>query len=196
MTSRTSSEIRSEQVTTTRMIECIFTLDYEIYGDGSGTLKDLVYEPAKQLADIFRKWNARFVNFVEVAELEKIDACNTDPYIGLVKRQIKELHEYGFDIALHLHPQWSNAQYELGRWVLDFGEYNLCTLPRTRIAEIVEGSLGYLRHVVDRPDFVPLSFRAGNWLFQPTQAAASVLGENGIKIDSSVFKGGLQHNHR
>ena len=31
------------------MIECIFTVDYEIYGNGTGALIDLVYEPAKQL---------------------------------------------------------------------------------------------------------------------------------------------------
>jgi hypothetical protein len=64
-----------------------------------------------------------------------------------------------------------------------------------RIAHIVERSLNYLRHVVGQPHFTPLSFRAGNWLFQPTETAASVLAETGIKIDSSVFKGGLQHNH-
>jgi hypothetical protein len=177
------------------MIECIFTLDYEIYGDGTGALNELVYEPAKQLRDIFRKWNARFVNFVEVAEFDKIDACGTDPCIDLVKRQIKEFYQEGFEIALHLHPQWWNAQYDQGKWCLDASEYNLCTLPRTRIAQIVEGSLDYLRHVIDRRDFTPLSFRAGNWLFQPTQTAASVLAENGVRIDSSVFKGGLQRNH-
>jgi hypothetical protein len=46
------------------------------------------------------------------------------------------------------------------------------------------------------PDFTPLSFRAGNWLFQPTEKAAGVLAERGIKVDSSVFKGGLQHQHK
>jgi hypothetical protein len=45
-------------------------------------------------------------------------------------------------------------------------------------------------------DFVPLSFRAGNWLFQPTKALASVLAGRGIKVDSSVFKGGLQQQHK
>jgi hypothetical protein len=33
-------------------------------------------------------------------------------------------------------------------------------------------------------------------LFQPTQPAAKVLAERGIKVDSSVFKGGLQHRHK
>jgi hypothetical protein len=112
-----------------------------------------------------------------------------------VKQQIKNLHREGFEIALHLHPQWSNARYDAGKWALDYSEYNLCTLPRTRIAEIVTRSLDYLRYVVDESDFTPLSFRAGNWLFQPTQTAASVLAENGLRIDSSVFKGGIQHIH-
>jgi hypothetical protein len=177
------------------MVECIFTLDYEIYGNGTGSLRDLVYEPGEQLRQIFHKWNARFVNFVEVAEFEKIEGCGADPAIDLVKRQIRDLYREGFETALHLHPQWYNARYDRGRWFLDIGEYNLCTLPPMRIAQIVERSLGYLRHVTDRRDFTPLSFRAGNWLFQPTRNAANILAQKGIRIDSSVFKGGLQHNH-
>lgn len=177
------------------MIECIFTLDYEIYGNGTGALRDLVYEPAERLREIFQKWNARFVNFVEVAEFERIDALGTDADIDLVRRQIRELHRDGFETGLHLHPQWCNASFVDGRWVLDDTEYNLCNLPRRRIAEIVETSLDYLRDVVNQSSFTPLSFRAGNWLFQPTQIAANVLAEHSIRLDSSVFKGGLQHNH-
>ncbi len=177
------------------MIDFIFTLDYEIYGDGTGSLKDLVYEPTEVLRGIFRKWDAPFVNYVEVAEFERIDACGTDPAIELVKKQIRDLHHEGSEIALHLHPQWCNARHEQGRWLLDSAEYNLCTLPRTRIAQIVERSLTYLRDVVGQADFTPVSFRAGNWLFQPTPTAASVLAEHGLKVDSSVFKGGVLHNH-
>ena len=177
------------------MIECLFTLDYEIYGNGEGSLRELVHDPAERLTAIFEKWNARFVNFVEAAEFEKIEECGTDPCIDLVKKQIHDLHQKGFEIALHLHPQWYNARYQQGQWQLDYGEYNLCTLSRPRIVEIVERALSYLRYAVGQAQFTPLSFRAGNWLFQPTRTAASVLAEKGIKIDSSVFKGGLQHNY-
>ena len=177
------------------MIECIFTLDYELYGNGTGSLTELVYEPAKRLREIFQKWNARFVNFVEAAELRQIEICRTDPGIGNVKRQIQEFYREGFEIGLHLHPQWCNAHHEKGKWILDYDEYNLCTLPRPRISQIVGQSLDYLREAVGQSSFTPVSFRAGNWLFQPTETAASVLAENGIQIDSSVFKGGLQHNN-
>jgi len=177
------------------MIEFIFTIDYEIYGNGTGALRDLVYEPAEHLTKLFRRRRTRFVTFVEVAELEIIEINNADPALELVKQQIQGLHRDGFEIGLHLHPQWFNARHEDRRWILDYSEYNLCTLSRTRIVQIVDRSIAYLRRILRQPDFTPVSFRAGNWLFQPTQIAASVLAEKGIKIDSSVFKGGVQHNH-
>jgi hypothetical protein len=178
------------------MIECIFTLDYEIYGDGTGPLRELVYEPTERLRAIFEKWDTRFVNFVEVAELEIIESGGTDPAaIALVKQQVELLYRAGHEIALHLHPQWYNARFEQGRWHLDNSEYNLCTLPAARISEIVGRAVDYLGRMVGDPAFAPLSFRAGNWLFQPACNAAKELARKGIRIDSSVFKGGLQHNH-
>lgn len=176
------------------MIECVFTLDYEIYGDGSGTLAELVYEPTKRLTEIFLRRGVRFVAFVEAAEFAKIEEYGTDPAIDLVRRQVRSLLTDDFEIGLHLHPQWCNARYCEGRWLLDYSEYNLCTLPPHRVAAIVERSFAYLRHLVVKSSFTPISFRAGNWLFQPTQPAASVLAKNGIRIDSSVFKGGLQRS--
>jgi hypothetical protein len=178
------------------MIECIFTIDYEIYGNGEGSLKELVYEPAEKLKAIFEKHSARFVAVVEVAELEMIEAQGSDPAIELVKNQIRAFHKDGFELGLHLHPQWYNGRYANGSWHLDYSEYNLCKLPRDRIANIVDRSIAYFRKVLDIADYTPLSFRAGNWLFQPTQTVANVMAERGIKVDSSVFKGGLQHQHK
>ena len=178
------------------MIECIFTIDYEIYGSGEGSLKELVYEPAETLKTIFEKYQVRFVTFVEAAEFEMIEASGTDPAIDLVKRQIRDLYSEGFEIGLHLHPQWYNAKRESGRWLLDYDEYNLCTLPKARIAEIIGRAIAWLRKVTGEADYAPLAFRAGNWLFQPTQPAAAILAGRGVKVDSSVFKGGLQHQHK
>ena len=177
------------------MIEVLFTIDYEIYGNGEGSLKDLVYEPTRQLMGIFDKFDAKLVVFTEAAEFEKIAAHASDAYIGEVEDQIRELHEQGHEIALHLHPQWFRAEYRDGRWCLDNREYNLCNLPEERITEIIGQSIGYLRSVLKDSDFSPFSFRAGNWLFQPTATAAAILSRHGIKVDSSVFKGGRQHKH-
>jgi len=177
------------------LIHCVFTLDYEIYGEGHGALRDLVYEPAEKLRRLFLGRGVRFVNFVEVAEIERIDEVGSDQAIALVKRQVRELHEDGFETALHLHPQWYNGVYAHGQWELDRSEYNLCKLPRARVSHIVDRSLAYLTHLVGASVFRPVSFRAGNWLLQPTHTSASVLAERGLRIDSSVFKGGVQHRH-
>jgi hypothetical protein len=177
------------------MVECIFTIDYEIYGNGKGSLRELVFEPARRLAAVFEKWNAKFVAFVETAELQKLEEHDADEAIADVRRQVYEFHRAGNEIGLHLHPQWCNAVYRDGGWVLDYDEYNLCGLPRERISEIVESSIAYLRDVVAAPDFTPHSFRAGNWLFQPSQTAAEVLAEKGFKIDSSVCKGIVERYH-
>lgn len=178
------------------MIECIFTIDYEIYGNGQGSLRELVYVPAQMLKEIFLKMNRRFVVFVEVAELEIIEANRTDPDIELIKNQIREFHKEGFEIGLHIHPWWYNANRKNGKWILDYTEYNFCTLPRERIAQIVDRGISYLREILGESDFTPLSHRAGHLLFQNTQDAAKVLVERGIKVDSSVYKGGLWHQHK
>ncbi|MEA3358803.1 MAG: hypothetical protein U9R17_05280 [Thermodesulfobacteriota bacterium] len=159
-------------------------------------MKELVYEPAQKLMGIFDKAKAKIVVFVEVAELEQIEASGTDSAINEVKYQVQELHRQGHEIALHLHPQWYNARWKNGNWELDYSEYNLCTLPQDRIFQIVDRSISYFRTLLGVSDFTPFSFRAGNWLFQPTRTVANVLAERGIKVDSSVFKGGLQHQHK
>jgi hypothetical protein len=179
------------------MIDVVFTLDYELddlVDIEGGRLEELVYIPAEKLRNIFERRGVRFVNFVEVVELAKIEAFRTDPAINAVRRQIRDLYEKGFETGLHLHPHWSNAHYSGGTWRLNWNEHNLCTLPQERITQIIDGSLTYLRRILDQPEFTPLSFRAGYGLFQPCRTAAKVLGGKGIKVDSSVFKGGLKRN--
>ena len=177
------------------MIDFVFTIDYEIFGNGTGSLEEHVWMPARKLLEQFREWNAKMVLFVEPLEFEKIEEYGTDRAIERVREQINKAFTEGFEIGLHLHPQWFNATHKNGSWQLDYSEYNLCKLPRERIAHIFDHSIGYLRSVLGAPEFTPVSFRAGNWLFQPTAVAATVVEQNGIKIDSSVFKGGLQHAH-
>jgi hypothetical protein len=178
------------------MIEVIFTLDYEIYGNGQGDLRELVYEPAERLNAIFKSAGARVVIFAEVAELEMIEAVGADPAIKDVIRQIKEFHRDGFELGLHIHPWWYSARRENGGWVLDKQEYNLCIQPEARIIEIVDRAIAYLRHMAGDADLVPLAFRAGHLIFQPTEPLSRVLAERGIRIDSSVYRGGLWRQHK
>ncbi len=178
------------------MIEFIFTIDYEIFGDGTGALIDMIYNPTNRLTDLFNKYDKRFVAFIEAAELDVIHVKNYDPTIDMIFLQIQKLYHQGFELGLHLHPQWYNGVYDDHKWILDYSEYNICTLPYNRLEQIVRRSIKFLQTVIGKSDFKPVSFRAGNWLFQPSRNASIVLAECGIKVDSSVFKGGLLRQHK
>ncbi len=151
------------------MIKCVFTIDYEIYGNGEGSLKDLVYEPAEALKTLFKKRNARLVLFVEAAELEIIESAKTDPAVELVRRQIREYYRDGFEIGLHMHPQWYQARFENGRWLMNYDEYNLCVLPRDRILHLVDRSIAYLQKS-HRRSLLQAAFFPGGQLAVPARS--------------------------
>lgn len=172
------------------MIECVFTLDYEIYGNGAGSLRDLVLEPTDQLAALFREFGASFVVFAEAVEFARMEEAGSDPDTAKVRAQLRELRAAGHEIALHLHPWWANARFENGHWRLDWSERNICVLNPDRVDAIVSRAISYLRDSLDDPRFTPLSFRSGLWAMQPTAVIANVLARHGVRVDSSVFKGG------
>jgi peptidoglycan/xylan/chitin deacetylase (PgdA/CDA1 family) len=172
------------------MIECIFTLDYEIYGNGQGSLRDLVLDPTQRLAEVFREFDAPFVVFAEAVEFGKMEEAQCDPDTAGVRAQMRELRAAGHEIALHLHPWWANARYEGGRWHLDWSERNICALQPDRVEAIVSNAIRYLRESLNDPHFTPLSFRSGLWMMQPTPVIAKVLARHGVEVDSSLFKGG------
>lgn len=172
------------------MIHFIFTLDYEIYGNGQGSLKELVYGPTQKLINLFNEYDYKFVNFIEVAELIKIKEYDSDPYISKVENQIQEMYSNGFEIGLHIHPQWFNASFNGTAWNLDYDEYNLCKIGKGKIDKYIKICIRYLKSLLGR-NYNPVSFRAGGWLIQPTVNIYQTLIDSGIQVDSSVFKGGL-----
>ncbi len=175
------------------MIEFIFTVDYEIYGNGEGSLKKLIFEPASRLIDLFLKHQASLMFFIEVAELEMMEKSGQYPEINLIKEQVKKIYELGFELGLHLHPQWYAGEFKEGKWFLEESEYDLCLLPEGRIKELISRAINYLKYLTDDSSFTPLAYRAGNWLMTSTKKLSPILAQAGLKIDSSVFKGGYQH---
>lgn len=173
------------------MIDLLFTYDYEIYGDGGGSLYECVLKNTEKLNQIFENYNFRYVNYVEAAEFIKIKENNSDSDINLVEKQILNMYNKKYEIALHLHPQWFNSKYIDNKWILDYSEYNLCKIEVTKINEYLTKAIEYLRRVLNEPKYNPISFRAGNWLIQPTDKIVQSLLKYNIKIDSSLFKGGI-----
>ena len=173
------------------MIELIFTYDYEIFGDGTGNLYDCILKNTEKLNFIFEKYDFRYVNYVEAAEFLKIKESNADPDICFIEEQILKMYKNNYEIGLHIHPQWFNSKFVNNKWILDYTEYNICGLEKRKINKYFDLTIKYIKDVLKDENYYPISFRAGNWLIQPTYNIIEVLLEHNIKIDSSVFKGGL-----
>jgi hypothetical protein len=177
------------------MLEFIFTLDYEIYGNGQGTLAECVINPAKEFIKLFSNYKFPAVVFPEILELKKIDEFSTDSDIGKVKLQLREIYESGHEIGLHVHSWWSNAYFASGRWQLDRREINLCILGEERISTIINEAVVSLSTFINESDFRPITFRNGYWIMQPSKDISTVLGSRDILIDSTLFKAGHLHKY-
>jgi hypothetical protein len=81
------------------MLAVVFTLDYEIYGNGKGSLRELVLDPTERLADLFRQFNAPLVIFVEALEFAKMEECQSDDAISGVAAQLRRLRAQGQEIG-------------------------------------------------------------------------------------------------
>ncbi len=47
------------------MIDVIFTIDCDIYGNGCGDIKELLLESLQKLIEVFNQFNLKFVNFMK-----------------------------------------------------------------------------------------------------------------------------------
>ena len=179
------------------MLKVIFTLDYEIYGNGDGSPKELMIKPTNRLLDIFDRYNAKLTIFVDVAEIIKFkeyyeqygfDLYNYEEIVN----QIQVLVKNGHDVQLHLHPSYFNAVYEKGKWMLDWDEYDLANLTYERISELINISKKHLEDIIKPvyPSYKCFAFRSANWSMHPSKNVVRALIDNDFVIDTSVFKFG------
>ena len=103
-------------------IGLIFTLDYEIHGNGSGEFENWAYFPTAQMLNVFDAYGAKLTIMAEMGHYwamkryKDLFARN----IFLFESQLKNAIERGHDVQFHFHPQWIDAKFENGSWHLDF----------------------------------------------------------------------------
>ncbi|MEI6166058.1 MAG: hypothetical protein WCS52_02585 [bacterium] len=179
------------------MLRIIFTLDYEIHGNGEGCPHALMVEPTNRMMDLFDKYGAKLTIMADVAEILKFSEYKAqtgrdDYFYDAIVAQLQDAIRRGHDVQLHLHPSYFNARQDGERWIQDWSEYNVANLPPDRINEIL--SLG--KHTLEKilnpvmTDYACIAFRAANWSMSPSTNVVQALINNGFKIDTSVFKHG------
>jgi hypothetical protein len=111
----------------------ILTLDYELWGDGSGNVFHQIIEPTNRILNICDENKIKITIFFEAIEYLKLkDEWEKGNSMGYDKNPIKAIEAQlqnaalnGHDIQLHIHPQWVNAKYVNDKWEVDFSNWRL-----------------------------------------------------------------------
>lgn len=179
------------------MFRLIFTLDYEIHGNGDGCPQELMVAPTRRMLDLFDEYGAKLTIMADVAEILKFrefkEHYGRDDYrYEAIAAQLREAIRRGHDVQLHLHPSYFNACHQNGRWLQDWTEYDFADLSLERLNEIVRRGRSFLEDLLKpvNPRYECLAFRAANWAVNPSGQVVAALLNNGVRIDTSVFKYG------
>jgi hypothetical protein len=179
------------------MLQMIFTLDYEIHGNGEGSPCKLMVEPTDRLLRLFDEYGAKLTIMADVAEILKFkeykeETGRDDYHYDAIVDQLRSASARGHDVQLHLHSSYFRAHYSQGRWHQDWSEYNFAGLPYDRMVWMVRTGKEFLETLIRAVDqkYQCIAFRAANWSVSPSRSVVDALSENNILIDTSVFKGG------
>lgn len=178
----------------------VLSVDYEIFGNGTGDVRQHVTEPTARMARLCREHDMPLTVFFETEEYLAFQReaaalkkdLGYDPAL-LMREQAAQLIRDGHDVQLHLHPQWVGARYEQGEWQLHPEHPTVDSLFPSQ-AEVTR-YIGERRRALEETfqDVAPgrkvRAYRAGAFAAQPGSRLIPALAENGILIDSSVVKG-------
>jgi hypothetical protein len=179
----------------------VVSVDYEIFGNGEGDVRQHVVDPTERMAKLCEKYGAVLTVFFEVEEylaFEKfrdalVKQLGYDP-AALIRAQIVDLVKRGHDIQLHLHPEWHGADYKNGKWILQRDKMTVDSLFETQ--EETDKFIAARQAVIEKmlveaggKQQKVTVYRAGAFSAQPGKRLLPALAKNGFVIDSSVVKG-------
>ena len=177
------------------------TDDWELRGNGSGDMAKIQFAPMGELLRIFEKYNARTTFNVEVMQqltFRKLQGEHAE--LGRLAdawdEHVRAAYLCGQDIQLHIHPQWSKAEYEDGKWRLR-GDWSLPNYDQNTASSMLAESKAYIENLLQPLDasYRCVSFRSGSSSVAPSAFALTVLAELGIVFDMSII-GGYRVNTR
>ena len=179
------------------MLRIIFTSDYEIHGNGDGSPQELMVESTRRNLECFREFGAKLTIMADVAEIERFrrfaDETGEDRFGSrAICDQLRSAVTAGHDVQLHVHPSYYEAEWRDGRWMQDYDHYDLTRLGPQRLVAVIDRGKRFLEDLL-RPvksGYRCTVFRAANWSLQPSGDLVRALIDNGILIDTSVFKYG------
>jgi hypothetical protein len=178
----------------------ILSVDYEIFGNGSGDVRQHIIEPTYRMAEACQRHGVPLTVFFEAEEYvafqkfskELTRNLGYDP-ATLIRDQIRNLVRQGHDVQLHLHPEWHGADYRDGQWILRPDKKTVDSLFQTQaeVDEYIAERKGLIEEISAEAGSSRKvrTYRAGAFSAQPGQKLLAALAKNGFILESSVVKG-------
>jgi hypothetical protein len=175
------------------------TIDYEIFGNGSGDIKKCLLETSEVFINLAEKYNVKLTFFFEAmeyfkfVEFDEILVNNLKYSPGkLISEQLIKIINKNHDIQLHFHPQWIGAELDpsLNTWSVDLQKWRVADLSKDEILDFLTKGKAFLERLLKpyKSNYECIAFRAGAWSIQPEGHVFEALVEAGFIIDSSVAK--------
>ena len=167
----------------------ILTVDYELFGNGSGCLEACVLQPSGQIMNIVEPFKAPVTFFVEALEFMALSRELND---NRAPQQLKQALQQGHDMQLHIHPQWINPVYDSSNnWQVDNTRWRIGDLGGNEAYDVLQQAKSWLETEIaeNTSNYRCLAFRAGGWCIQPSSHIIQSLLELGFALDSSVAPG-------
>src|SRR4051812_11324393 len=107
----------------TPTIYLAFVDDWELSGTGAGDARELQFEPMRKLVTIYNahgirgSFNAEVMQQLTFRKFER-EHPELKTLADEWDEAVRETHAQGHDIQLHIHPQWTGAEYKDGEWHL------------------------------------------------------------------------------
>lgn len=187
------------------MKKLILTLDYELYGNGSGNVFKHIIEPTESLLKIAKKYGVKYTFFFEVVEYWKLKeewnngnkmGYDTDPCEAMAE-QMREAYSEGHDVQLHFHPQWVEAKWIDCEWKVNLNNWRLSGYNgegESSLINLFEKGIETLDNILRPVDqkYKCIAIRSGGYNAQPSQNIVKAMKKFDIIIDSSIVPGAVE----
>lgn len=175
------------------MLYINISFDYELFfGTNQGTYREVLFEPTDRIADVLLREGAPATFFVDVLSVTQHRKYGITDYCDAFEKQVRQLHDGGNDIQLHIHPHWLRSVYDGSNWIFDNTSFGLDSFAEEENELSIENVLGksvdYLNDLLSERDsaYQCVAYRAGGYCLNPYSELIRLLWSKGILIDSSV----------
>lgn len=183
------------------LIYLSLTDDWELRGNGAGDIEEIQFRPMRELVRIYNRHNVRSTFNAEV--MQQLTFRRFEREFPELRRladswdaHVIEAFRQGHDIQLHLHPQWTKAEYRDGNWKLS-GDWSILNYDEQEAYRLLSAGKQYLENLLRpvNPDYACVSFRAGSSVIAPSPFILNTLVRLGIQLDMSIV-GRMYHDTR